>query len=151
MKLVVLGGGESGVGAALLGKRKGYEVFLSDKGCIAGPYKQVLLESAIDFEEGRHSENRIYEADIVIKSPGIPDNLPMIVHLREQGVEVISEIEFAGRYSSAKYICITGSNGKTTTTLLIHHILTKAGIDAGLAGNVGRSLAAQVAEDAHGL
>lgn len=151
MKLVVLGGGESGVGAALLGKRKGYEVFLSDKGCIAGPYKRVLLESAIDFEEGRHSENRIYEADIVIKSPGIPDNLPMIVHLREQGVEVISEIEFAGRYSSAKYICITGSNGKTTTTLLIHHILTKAGIDAGLAGNVGRSLAAQVAEDAHGL
>lgn len=151
MKLVVLGGGESGVGAALLGKRKGYEVFLSDKGCIAGPYKQVLLESAIDFEEGRHSENCIYEADIVIKSPGIPDNLPMIVHLREQGVEVISEIEFAGRYSSAKYICITGSNGKTTTTLLIHHILTKAGIDAGLAGNVGRSLAAQVAEDAHGL
>lgn len=151
MKLVVLGGGESGVGAALLGKRKGYEVFLSDKGSIAGPYKRVLLESAIDFEEGRHSENRIYEADIVIKSPGIPDNLPMIVHLREQGVEVISEIEFAGRYSSAKYICITGSNGKTTTTLLIHHILTKAGIDAGLAGNVGRSLAAQVAEDAHGL
>lgn len=151
MKLVVLGGGESGVGAALLGKRRGYEVFLSDKGCIAGPYKRVLLESAIDFEEGRHSENRIYEADIVIKSPGIPDNLPMIVHLREQGVEVISEIEFAGRYSSAKYICITGSNGKTTTTLLIHHILTKAGIDAGLAGNVGRSLAAQVAEDAHGL
>lgn len=151
MKLVVLGGGESGVGAALLGKRKGYEVFLSDKGSVAGPYKRVLLESAIDFEEGRHSENRIYEADIVIKSPGIPDNLPMIVHLREQGVEVISEIEFAGRYSSAKYICITGSNGKTTTTLLIHHILTKAGIDAGLAGNVGRSLAAQVAEDAHGL
>lgn len=151
MKLVVLGGGESGVGAALLGKRKGYKVFLSDKGSIAGPYKRVLLESAIDFEEGRHSENRIYEADIVIKSPGIPDNLPMIVHLREQGVEVISEIEFAGRYSSAKYICITGSNGKTTTTLLIHHILTKAGIDAGLAGNVGRSLAAQVAEDAHGL
>ena len=149
MKLVVLGGGESGVGAALLGKKEGYEVFLSDKGQLAAHYRQVLVERGIEFEEGHHTEARIFAADVVVKSPGIPDALPMIVRLREQGTEVISEIEFAGRYSSARYICITGSNGKTTTTLLTHHILTQAGVDAGLAGNVGRSLAAQVAEEAH--
>ena len=125
MKLVVLGGGESGVGAALLGKKEGYEVFLSDKGQLAAHYRQVLVERGIEFEEGHHTEARIFAADVVVKSPGIPDALPMIVRLREQGTEVISEIEFAGRYSSARYICITGSNGKTTTTLLTHHILPK--------------------------
>lgn len=151
MKLVVLGGGESGVGAALLGQKLGYEVFLSDKGTLAENYRQTLLCRGVDFEEGRHTEERIFAADFVVKSPGIPDSLPMIVRLREKGIEVISEIEFAGRHSEARMICITGSNGKTTTTLLIHHLLTRAGMDAGLAGNVGRSLAAQVAEEAHGL
>ena len=150
-KLVVLGGGESGAGAALLGKKKGYDVFLSDKGKLADKYKKVLDEAGIEYEEGRHSEERIFAADLVVKSPGIPDTVPMIVQLRQNGTEVISEIEFAGRYSSAKMVCITGSNGKTTTTLLIHHILTQSGLDAGLAGNVGNSLAAQVAENAHGL
>lgn len=151
MKLVVLGGGESGIGAALLGKKSGYEVFLSDKGLLSEKYRKVLVEQGFEFEEGGHTEKRIFAADLVVKSPGIPDTVPMIVKLREQGIEVISEIEFAGRHTSAKCVCITGSNGKTTTTLLIRHILTRAGIDAGLAGNVGRSLAAQVAEKAHPL
>lgn len=151
MKLVVLGGGESGVGAALLGRKLGAQVFLSDKGRLADRYCKILLENGIEFEEGHHSEERIFEADIVVKSPGIPDTLPLIIRLKEKGSEVISEIEFAGRYSSARFVCITGSNGKTTTTLLIHHILTQAGIDARLAGNVGKSLAAQVAENAHSL
>lgn len=151
MKLVILGGGESGVGAALLGRKLGYDVFLSDKGMLAESYRRILSEQGFDFEEGHHTEERIFAADLVVKSPGIPDTVPMIVKLREQGTEVISEIEFAGRHTSAKMICITGSNGKTTTTLLTHHILTHAGVDAGLAGNVGRSLAAQVAEDAHGV
>lgn len=151
MKLIILGGGESGVGAALLGRKLGYAVFLSDKGTLTQSYRNVLTENGFEFEEGRHSEERIFAADLVVKSPGIPDTVPMIVKLREQGIEVISEIEFAGRHSAAKLVCITGSNGKTTTTLLTHHILTRAGIDAGLAGNVGRSLAAQVAENTHGL
>lgn len=151
MKLVILGGGESGVGAALLGKKLGYSVFLSDKGTLADAYRTVLLEQQLEFEEGQHTPERVFAADLVIKSPGIPDSLPMIRELRERGVEVISEIEFAGRHSSARQVCITGSNGKTTTTLLTHHILAQAGIDAGLAGNVGRSLAAQVAENAHDL
>lgn len=151
MELVVLGGGESGVGAALLGRKLGYKVFLSDKGQLAPKYREVLLAREIEFEEGRHTEGRIFAADLVVKSPGIPDQLPMVVRLREKGIEVISEIEFAGRHSDARMVCITGSNGKTTTTLLIHHILTHAGVDVGLAGNVGRSLAAQVAEQAHGL
>lgn len=150
MKLVILGGGESGVGAALLGRKLGYEVFLSDKGRLADVYRQALLEGGFGFEEGQHTEERIFEADLVVKSPGIPDTLPLIMRLRSQGIEVISEIEFAGRHSSARHICITGSNGKTTTTLLIHHILTRSGVDAGLAGNVGHSLAAQVAENVHG-
>lgn len=149
--LVILGGGESGTGAALLGKKLGYRVFLSDKGHLDGRYKEVLRKAGIEFEEGQHTEGRIFEAGLVIKSPGIPDTVPMIVRLREAGIEVISEIEFAGRHSEARMICITGSNGKTTTTLLTHHILTQAGRDAGLAGNVGRSLAAQVAEKAHPL
>lgn len=150
-KLVILGGGESGVGAALLGRKLGYEIFLSDKGKLSDKYCCVLQEHGFEFEEGRHSEERIFQADLVVKSPGIPDTAPMIVRLREQGIEVISEIEFAGRHTEAKMVCITGSNGKTTTTLLTHHILTQAGVDAGLAGNVGNSLAAQVAERAHAL
>ena len=148
-RLIVLGGKESGTGAALLGKKLGYDVFLSDKGRIEPGYKAVLQEAGIDFEEGRHTESRILEADVVVKSPGIPDTVPMVVQLRESGTEVISEIEFAGRYTGARMVCITGSNGKTTTTLLTHHILSQAGVDAGLAGNVGKSLAAQVAENAH--
>ena len=151
MKLVVLGGGESGVGAALLGRHLGYEVFLSDKGKLAESYRDELITHRIAFEEGQHSMDRIFAAELVVKSPGIPDTVPMVVALRERGIEVISEIEFAGRHTEAKMVCITGSNGKTTTTLLTRHILTTAGIDAGLAGNVGRSLAAQVAEDAHPL
>ena len=136
MKLVILGGGESGTGAALLGKKLGYE---------------VLVKEAIPFEEGVHTEERILAADLVVKSPGIPDTVPIIKALRAKGIEIISEIELAGRHSDAIMICITGSNGKTTTTLLIHHILVQAGMDAGLAGNVGHSLAAQVAENAHPL
>lgn len=149
MNLVVLGGKESGTGAALLGKKLGYTVFLSDKGSIEEKYRQVLTKEGIPFEEGSHTEERILEADLVVKSPGIPDTAPLIKTLRQKGTEVISEIEFAGRHTEAKMICITGSNGKTTTTLLTHHILTSAGRDAGLAGNVGNSLAAQVANDAH--
>lgn len=148
-RLVILGGKESGTGAALLGKKLGYDVFLSDKGRIEPEYKLVLKEAGIAFEEGQHTEERILGADVVVKSPGIPDTTPMIVRLRESGTEVISEIEFAGRHTDARMICITGSNGKTTTTLLTHHILSQAGVDAGLAGNVGKSLAAQVAENAH--
>lgn len=150
-KLVILGGGESGVGAAFLGRKLGYEIFLSDKGKLADKYREMLQENGFEFEEGQHSEACIFEADLVVKSPGIPDSVPLIVQLREKGIEVISEIEFAGRHSDAKMVCITGSNGKTTTTLLIHHILTQAGMDAGLAGNVGNSLAAQVAGNEHPL
>jgi len=150
-RLVILGGKESGTGAALLGKKSGYDVFLSDKGRIEPEYKEVLEKAGIAFEEGQHTESRIAAADIVVKSPGIPDTAPVVVRLREGGAEVISEIEFAGRHTDARMICITGSNGKTTTTLLTHHILSQAGVDAGLAGNVGKSLAAQVAEQAHGV
>ena len=151
MNLVILGGGESGVGAAMLGKKLGYEVFLSDKGKLLESYRASLLEQGVEFEEGQHTPERIFKADLIIKSPGIPDTLPMIRELRQQGIEVISEIEFAGRHSAARHVCITGSNGKTTTTLLTHHILTRAGVDAGLAGNVGKSLAAQVAGGEHDL
>lgn len=151
MKLVILGGGESGIGAALLGKKLGYEVFLSDKGRLSDPYRQVLVDRHIEFEEGQHTEDRIFQAGLVVKSPGIPETVSLVVRLREKGIEVISEIEFAGRHTDARMVCITGSNGKTTTTLLTHHLLTRAGWDAGLAGNVGQSLAAQVAGQAHGL
>ena len=151
MNLEILGGGESGVGAAMLGKKLGYEVFLSDKGKLLESYRASLLEQGVEFEEGQHTPERIFKADLIIKSPGIPDTLPMIRELRQQGIEVISEIEFAGRHSAARHVCITGSNGKTTTTLLTHHILTRAGVDAGLAGNVGKSLAAQVAGGEHEL
>ncbi len=145
-RIVILGAAESGVGAAILAQKKGYEVFVSDFGTIKEKYKNVLSNFDIRFEEGRHTESLILNADEVIKSPGIPDKVPMVVKLRDKGIPVISEIEFAGRFSKAKKICITGSNGKTTTTLLIRHIFQKAGLDAALGGNVGKSFAAQVAE-----
>ncbi len=144
-KLVVLGGGESGVGTALLARQKGWDVFLSDKGMLKDEYRQELVEAGISFEEGAHSIERIMEADEVVKSPGIPDKVELVVALKQKGIPVLSEIEFAARYTSAKKICITGSNGKTTTTLLIHHILRQAGIKAELAGNVGTSMARRIA------
>ena len=145
----MLGGGESGAGAAVLAKVKGHKVFLSDAGSIAPRYKQLLDSYEIEYEEGAHSEQRILEADLAIKSPGIPATAPMVVKLREKSVPVISEIEFASRYTNAKMVCITGSNGKTTTTLLTYHILQRAGLNVGLAGNVGQSLALQVATTDH--
>lgn len=148
-RLVVLGAGESGVGAAILGKDKGFDVFVSDMGHIADKYRKVLEEENIPFEDGRHSEELILNADTIVKSPGIPLTAPMIVKAIEKGIEVISEIEFAGRFTDAKMVCITGSNGKTTTTMLTYHIFREAGIDAGLAGNVGNSLALQVARHPH--
>ena len=148
-KLVVLGGGESGVGAAILGKEKGMTVFLSDMGTIPDKYKNVLIEENIEFEEGNHTEEHILDADIVVKSPGIPPYAPMVEKIVAKGIPVLSEIEFAGRYTDAKMVCITGSNGKTTTTLLTYHILKKAGLNVGLAGNVGKSLALQVAREQH--
>lgn len=148
-KIVVLGGGESGVGAAILAKDKGVDVFLSDYGKIAPHYKQQLIDEGIAWEEGGHDESRILAADEVIKSPGIAPTAPIMVKIAERGIPVISEIEFAGRYTDAKMVCITGSNGKTTTTLLTYHILKNAGINVGLAGNVGRSLALQVAREHH--
>ncbi|MBQ9077290.1 MAG: UDP-N-acetylmuramoyl-L-alanine--D-glutamate ligase [Muribaculaceae bacterium] len=148
-RLVVLGGGESGVGAAILGKVKGWNVFLSDMGQIAPRYKTMLDEAEVEWEEGGHTESRILAADEVIKSPGIPPFAPIIRRVASKNIPVISEIEFAGRYTDAKMVCITGSNGKTTTTLLTYHILRKAGLNVGLAGNVGKSLALQVAHEKH--
>lgn len=148
-RLVVLGAGESGTGAAILAKDKGFDVFLSDSGTIAPRYRRQLEEEGIAFEEGGHTPGLILNADEVVKSPGIPLDAPVILAVRAKNIPVISEIEFAGRYTDSRMVCITGSNGKTTTTLLIHHILTGAGIDAGLAGNVGHSLAYQVARDPH--
>lgn len=148
-KLVVLGGGESGVGAAILGKAKGMEVFLSDAGEIKSHYKEMLEAEGISFEEGGHTESRILDADLVVKSPGIPPYAPLVKKIAAKGTPIISEIEFAGRYTDAKMICITGSNGKTTTTLLTYHILKSAGLNVGLAGNVGRSMALQVAREKH--
>ena len=145
-KAVILGAAESGVGAAILARRQGFDVFVSDLGAIKEKYKKELTDRGFDFEEGQHTEENILNADIVIKSPGIPDKAPLIQKLKEKGIAVISEIEFAGRYTSAKKICISGSNGKTTTTLLTFHMLQKAGYHVGLAGNVGQSLAWQVAE-----
>ncbi len=147
--LVILGGGESGVGAAILGKDKGWSVFLSDSGTISPKYTDVLDAEGIEYEQGGHTMERILAADTVIKSPGIPPTAPPVKAVTEKGIPVLSEIEFAGRYTDARMVCITGSNGKTTTTLLTHHLLTSAGIDAGLAGNVGKSLALQVARDPH--
>ena len=148
-RLVVLGAGESGTGAAILAKDKGLDVFLSDSGTIAPRYRRQLEEEGIAFEEGGHTPGLVLNADEVVKSPGIPLDAPVILAVRAKNIPVISEIEFAGRYTDSRMVCITGSNGKTTTTLLIHHILTGAGIDAGLAGNVGHSLAYQVARDPH--
>lgn len=148
-RLVVLGGGESGAGAAVLGKVKGMDVFLSDAGTIPEKYKLLLEEHSIPYEEGGHSEEKILNATVVVKSPGIPPTAPMVRKLVERGVPILSEIEFAAGFTDARMVCITGSNGKTTTTLLTYHILRRGGIDAGLAGNVGRSLALQVALDPH--
>ncbi len=145
-RAVILGAAESGVGAAILARKQGFEVFVSDYGSIKDKYKQELIDRQFDFEEGKHSEEKILNADVVIKSPGIPEKAPIIKKLREKGVHIISEIEFAGEYTSAKKICITGSNGKTTTTLLTYHMFQKAGLNVGLAGNVGQSMAWQVAE-----
>lgn len=147
--LVVLGGGESGVGAAILAKAKGMDVFVSDYGTIAPHYRQMLDEENIEWEDGKHSMDRILAADEIVKSPGIAPTTPVMKAVAEKGIPVISEIEFAGRYTNAKMVCITGSNGKTTTTLLTYHILKNAGINVGLAGNVGKSLALQVLRENH--
>lgn len=145
-RIVILGAGESGAGAAVLAQKKGFDTFVSDMSLIKDKYKNMLNERGIQWEEGHHTEELILNADEVIKSPGIPNDAPLILKLKEQGTPIISEIEFAGRYTNAKMICITGSNGKTTTTSLIYHIFKKAGLNVGLAGNIGQSLAYQVAE-----
>ena len=144
--MVVLGAAESGVGAAVLALKKGFEVFVSDAGKIKPRYVEMLDRYGVAWEDGGHTEAKVLAADEVVKSPGIPEDAPMVVKAREAGIPIISEIEFAGRYTDAKMICITGSNGKTTTTSLIYHILRKAGYNVGLAGNIGQSLALQVAE-----
>ena len=148
-RLVALGAGESGVGAAILAKEKGYDVFVSDMGEIKPRYAALLEQYGIPYESGKHSAELILNADEVVKSPGIPDTAPMVKALIEQGTPIISEIEFAARYTDAKMICITGSNGKTTTTSLIYDMLRRAGLDVGLAGNIGNSLALQVAQQDH--
>lgn len=148
-KIVILGAGESGAGAAVLAKKEGFEVFVSDMSKIKDNYKKLMDDHGIEWEEGHHTEEKILDADEVIKSPGIPNEAPMIQKLMTKGTPIISEIEFAGRYTDAKMICITGSNGKTTTTSLTYHIIKSAGYDVGLAGNIGKSLALQVAETPH--
>ncbi|MET3730939.1 UDP-N-acetylmuramoyl-L-alanine--D-glutamate ligase [Moheibacter stercoris] len=145
--LVILGGGESGVGAALLGKKQGFRVFLSDRGSLKEEYRTKLTQNGIEFEEGTHSEERILNADLVVKSPGIPKKAPLIEELKNRHVPIISEIEFASRYTTAKIIAITGSNGKTTTATLMHHILTQEGLNVGLGGNIGKSFAEMVVND----
>ena len=148
-RIVVLGAAESGAGAAVLAKKEGFDVFVSDMSTIKDKYKELLNSHEIVWEEGHHTEELILNADEIIKSPGIPENAPMILKIKEKNIPIISEIEFAGRYTDAKMICITGSNGKTTTTSLIYHILKHAGYNVGLAGNIGKSLALQVAEEQH--
>lgn len=143
-RLVVLGGGESGVGTALLGKEKGYEVFLSDKGKIQNKYKEVLIHNEIEWEEQQHTESKILNADVVMKSPGIPDKVELVNKLKSKGVSVISEIEFAAQFTKATIVGITGSNGKTTTTMLTHHILKSGDLNVAMAGNIGDSFAKQV-------
>lgn len=145
-RIVVLGAGESGAGAAILAKKQGFDVFVSDLSAIKDAYKQMLNDHQILWEEKKHTEELILNADEIIKSPGIPDKAPLVKKLKDKGTPIISEIEFAGRYTNARMICITGSNGKTTTTSLIYHILKQAGLNVGLAGNIGNSLALQVAE-----
>ena len=146
-RIVILGGGESGAGAAVLAKKQGFDVFVSDMSTIKPKYKEILDKYRITYEENRHSEALILNAEEIIKSPGIPDKAPIVRKLREQGNSIISEIEFAWRYTKAKTICITGTNGKTTTTMLTYHILKNAGLNVGLAGNVGNSFAMQAAEE----
>ena len=148
-RIVVLGAGESGSGAAILAKEKGFDVFVSDFGTISDPYRALLDQNGVKWEDGHHSEELILNADEVVKSPGIPLTAPLIQKLQAQGTPIISEIEFASRYTHAKMICITGSNGKTTTTSLIYYILRQAGLNVGLAGNIGNSLALQVAHEDH--
>ena len=148
-RIVILGAGESGAGAAVLAKKEGFDVFVSDMSMIKDKYKKMLDDRNIEWEEGQHTEEKILNADEIIKSPGIPNEALMIQKIIAKGIHIISEIEFAGRYTNSKMICITGSNGKTTTTSLIYHIFKEAGYDAGLAGNIGNSLALQVAEDPH--
>lgn len=145
-KIAILGAAESGVGAAVLALKKGYDVFVSDMGKIKERYKEMLDKYGIEWEEGKHTAEKILNAEEIIKSPGIPDNAPIVAQAIQQGIHIINEIEFAGRYTNAKMICITGSNGKTTTTSLIYHILKNANYNVGLAGNIGRSLALQIAE-----
>lgn len=145
-KLVILGGGESGVGAAVLAKKQGYRVFLSDRGALSEKFRVRLIDNGIDYEEGQHSESEIMNADLVVKSPGIPKEAPIIQKLNQKHISVISEIEFASRFTDSKIIAVTGSNGKTTTTSLIHYILSVAGMNVGLGGNIGRSFADLVAE-----
>lgn len=147
MRIVVLGGGESGFGAAYLAKKKGMEVFLSDKGQIRENYKQLLMENGIDFEEGMHTEDKILNADWIVKSPGIPKKADIIFKANQKGIRLSSEIEFASEFTNAKIIAITGSNGKTTTTSLIYHILKNDGLNVGLGGNIGKSFAKQVADE----
>ena len=146
MKLVILGAGESGVGTAILAQQKGYEVFVSDMGQIKEKYAAMLDAHNIPYESGQHTPDLILDADECVKSPGIPDNAPMVAALRERGVAIIGELEFAARYTKAQMLCITGSNGKTTTTSLIYYIMTRAGYNVGLGGNIGKSLALQIAE-----
>jgi len=148
-RIVILGAGESGAGAAVLAKSKGFDTFVSDMSLIKSHYKELLDNHNIAWEEGQHTEELILSADEIIKSPGIPNDAPIILKLKAKGTPIISEIEFAGRYTNAKMICITGSNGKTTTTSLIYHIFKSAGVNVGLAGNIGKSLALQVATEKH--
>lgn len=149
MKIAILGAGESGAGTAILAQKQGYEVFVSDMGQIKDKYKKMLDDHNIEWEEGKHTFDRILDADEVVKSPGIPDEAPLVQELIKKGTPILSELEFAQRYSNGTCICITGSNGKTTTTTLIYYIMQKAGYDVGLAGNIGRSYALQVAEGDH--
>ncbi|GAA4317538.1 UDP-N-acetylmuramoyl-L-alanine--D-glutamate ligase [Pontixanthobacter gangjinensis] len=148
-KIAILGGGESGIGTAILAKKNGYEIFLSDKGKIKNKYKEVLEHIEIDWEEEKHSEARIFDADVVMKSPGIPDSAPLIKQLREREIPLISEIEFASWFTETPVIGITGSNGKTTVTSLVQHVLKEANIDSGMGGNIGNSFAKMVAEEDH--
>ena len=148
-RIVILGAGESGAGAAVLAKKQGMDTFVTDMGLIKPEYKELMNQYEIPWEEGKHTEELVLTADEVIKSPGIPDHAPMIKKIKECGIPIISEIEFAGRYTDAKMVCITGSNGKTTTTSLIYHIFKQAGLNVGLAGNIGKSLALQVALEKH--
>lgn len=148
-RLVILGGGESGVGAAILGKKEGFRVFLSDKGKLKETYRRKLIENSIEFEEETHSEEKIFSADLVVKSPGIPKKSDLILQLNSRNIPVVSEIEFASRFTRAKIIAVTGSNGKTTTASLVYHILSQAGLNVGLGGNIGKSFAQLVVDNDH--